>query len=145
MIRLQWFTGMRSGELLAMMVDEIVDKTYRPSRHKNAWRGHDRIIHFGPMAWKIVSEAMANKSGSARLFPGYTSQSYGRAISRACEVAGVRHWHPHQLRHAMACRIRERFGLDGSQAVLGHKTTKAAEIYAKKSTALAREVVDELG
>jgi integrase len=145
MICLQWWTGMRSGELLAMTVDEIVDRTYRPSRHKNAWRGHERIVHFGPNAWPIVTEAMTGKGGSDRLFRGYTSQSYGRAIARACEAAGVPHWHPHRIRHSMACRIRERFGLDGSQAVLGHKTTKAAEIYAKNSTALAREVVDELG
>ena len=29
---------------------------YRPKRHKNAWRGHDRCVMIGPKAQAILAE-----------------------------------------------------------------------------------------
>ncbi len=34
----------------------------------------------------------------------YCTRSYARAITRACELAKVPHWHPHQLRHYVGFR-----------------------------------------
>jgi integrase len=79
------------------------------------------------------------------VFPGYSSQSYGRAVKRACEDAKASHWHPHQLRHAYATRVRASHGLDAAQAILGHKHASVTEIYAAKSTGLAKLVSDEIG
>jgi integrase len=145
MIQVHWLTGMRSGELLEMTPGQIVNGTYRPGRHKNAWRGHVREIPLGPRALEVLAPWLEGKGPDDRIFPGYSSQSYGRAVSRACELAGVPHWHPHQIRHAYATRVRESHGLDAAQAVLGHKTARVTEIYAAKSTGLAKKVVDELG
>ncbi|MBI1325532.1 tyrosine-type recombinase/integrase [bacterium] len=145
MIEIHWLTGMRSGELLAMTPGQIRDGVYRPGKHKNAWRGHVREIPLGPRALELIGPHLEGKGPDDRVFPGYSSQSYGRAVSRACEDAGVPHWHPHQIRHAFATRVREIHGLDAAQAVLGHKTARVTEIYAAKSTGLAKKVVDDLG
>lgn len=145
MILTQWWTGMRSGELLAMTPGQIVEWVYRPSTHKNAWRGHVREIPIGPRAREILTPWIDGKLPGEKIFPGYSPQSYGRAIMRACESAGVRHWHPHQLRHAFATRVRESHGLDAAQAVLGHATARVTEIYAERVGGLAKSVTDEVG
>lgn len=145
MINVQWHTGMRSGELLAMTPGEITDWIYRPGKHKNAWRGHAREIPIGPKCRAILADWIVGKKPDDRIFPGYTPQSYGRAIARACKAAGVNHWHPHQLRHSFASRVRESHGLDAAQAVLGHKTARVTEIYAERVGGLAKKVTDEIG
>lgn len=145
MILVQWHTGMRSGELFELRPSRIIDGVFRPKDHKNAWRGHVREIPIGPKCREVLSEWIAGKGPDDLIFPGYKSQSYGRAISRACKAAGVPHWHPHQLRHAFATRARASHGLDGAQAVLGHKTARVTEIYAERVGGLAKRVVEEIG
>lgn len=145
MILVQWHTGMRSGELLAMTPGQIAGWTYRPKDHKTAWRGHVREIPIGPRARKVLAPWIAGKGEGDLIFSGYTSQSYGRAVSRACKAAKVPHWHPHQLRHSFATRVRASHGLDAAQAILGHKTARVTEIYAERVGGLAKKVVDEIG
>jgi integrase len=58
MIRLQLWTGARSGEICIMRACDI-DVTgtvwlYKPSHHKTAHRGHGRTIALGPNAQHIV-------------------------------------------------------------------------------------------
>lgn len=145
MICVQWHTGMRSGEMLAMTPGEIIEGTYRPGRHKNAWRGHVREIPLGPKCREILGPWIDGKAAGEKIFPGYSAQSYGRAVRRACESAGVPHWHPHQIRHAYATRVRASHGLDAAQAILGHKHARVTEIYAAKSTGLAKMVAEDIG
>lgn len=144
-ILVQWHTGMRSGEVLAMSPGEIIDGMYRPGRHKNAWRGHVREIPIGPKCREILAPWIAGKAAGEKIFPGYSAQSYGRAVGRACESAGVPHWHPHQIRHAYATRVRALYGLDAAQAILGHKHARVTEIYAAKSSGLAKMVAEDIG
>jgi integrase len=75
----------------------------------------------------------------------YTDKAYGHAITVACRKADVEPWHPHQLRHTMATEIRERFGLEAAQVVLGQKNAKVTEIYAERDQKKARSVVSKLG
>ena len=101
----------------------------------------------------------------------YTPAAYRRAIARACdrafphpassaikkkdltpdqrrELAAWRkahRWHPHQLRHSAATRIRRRFGLEGAQAVLGHSELGSTQIYAEKNLDAARAIMQEVG
>jgi len=212
-VELQWLTGARGGEIALMracdidMAGRVWD--YRPAEHKNAWRGHERVIPLGPAAQKIVKEflkadteaylfspadAMAELNAARRasrktpLWPShakrrgrpkrrrlagdhYTKDSYHGAITRACDRAfpppehlrpkvkdngrletekqllarlteaeraelkawrKAHRWHPHQLRHSFATRIRREYDLDAAQAALGHRNVNATEIYAQK-------------
>ena len=54
-------------------------------------------------------------------------------------------WSPNQLRHAMATATRERYGLEGVMATLGHTNPTTSEIYAERNITLAREVARMLG
>lgn len=80
-----------------------------------------------------------------RVSDRYDVPEYRRAITRACKRAGVEHWSPNRLRHAAATQVRERYGLDGCQSLLGHSHARVSEVYAELSTAKAVEIARQLG
>lgn len=89
-----------------------------------------------------------NRVRARRCEPGerYTPGSYRRAIQRACELADVPSWHPHQLRHNAATRLRREFGIDLAQTILGHRLGSAiTELYAEANVEKARAVIAEVG
>lgn len=105
----------------------------------------------------------------------YTTDSYRRAIHRACELAfsmpeelrkvpkeetaeqaaarlaaakawrDTHCWSPNQLRHAAATEIRKRFGLEAAQVALGHSVADVTQIYAERDLAKAAAVMREVG
>jgi integrase len=75
----------------------------------------------------------------------YTVKSYCRAIAYACERVGVPKWHPNQLRHNAATRLRKDFGLDVARAVLGHSSPVVTEVYAELDGAKAAEAMERVG
>ncbi|HEV7280668.1 MAG TPA: site-specific integrase [Pirellulaceae bacterium] len=58
MICLQMLTGMRPGEVVQMRPCDVDARgeiwVYRPPRHKNEWRGRDRVVPLGPKAQRIL-------------------------------------------------------------------------------------------
>jgi integrase len=54
-------------------------------------------------------------------------------------------WHPHQLRHNAATRLRKEFGLDTARAVLGHASAAVTEVYAEMDGAKAAEAMERVG
>ncbi len=91
----------------------------------------------------------------------YTTDSYRRAIDRACDKAfpapddatpeqarqwKIEHrWAPNRLRHSAATEIRKRFGLEAAQVVLGHSDADVTQIYAERDMAKAAAVIREVG
>ena len=75
----------------------------------------------------------------------YTKESYCRAINRACKNVGVPTWHPHQLRHNAATRLRKEFELEAAQVILGHRSAEVTQIYAERDEGKAREIVKQIG
>lgn len=113
-------------------------------------------------------EASGRRAG---MRPCYDRRSYGQAIYRACDRAfrhpeidavkpGARtpaqrrelkewrkrnRWSPLQLRHAAATRIRKLYGLEASQAVLGHAKADVTQVYAERLDGVAREIARSTG
>lgn len=54
-------------------------------------------------------------------------------------------WHPHQLRHNAATRIRKERGLDAARAILGHRSLAITEVYAELDQSLAADTIRQLG
>lgn len=55
------------------------------------------------------------------------------------------HWHPNQLRHNAATRLRKLFGLEAARVVLGHHSPVVTEIYAEMDQAKAADVMKKIG
>jgi integrase len=75
----------------------------------------------------------------------FTTNSYRRAVHRACLRAGIPPWNPHRLRHSAATRVRRECGIEAASAVLGHSSLKVTEIYAERNRGLAEEAMERLG
>ena len=75
----------------------------------------------------------------------YTTDSYRRAIERACKKADCTPWSPNQLRHTRGTELRSRFGLEAAQTVLGHDKADITQIYAERDFELAERVMREVG
>lgn len=110
-----------------------------------------------------------------RRTPGerYDTDSYRRAIERGCvrafrmperlrvipptatdrderrkqasEWRAENVWHPNQLRHAAATKVRAEFGLEAAGAVLGHAGLEVTQVYAEKSEKTAERIALQLG
>jgi integrase len=161
MVEIQWLTGCRPQSIVAAEASQfdLKKKIWRPL-NKNEWRGQTLVIPLGPRAIKLIKAQIKESEGLPRLFcpirtggranarygMQYTVYSYRQAIQRAqkrLEMSPL--WTPHQLRHGRATQIRDRFGLEAAQAVLGHVSIDATQIYASRLFDLARRVLDETG
>ena len=75
----------------------------------------------------------------------YTNASYRRAITRACQDAGVNPWHPNQLRHTFATEARAAGGIEAVQGLLGHSELSTSQVYAERLNGLAEAVALKIG
>jgi integrase len=94
----------------------------------------------------------------------YTTESYRRAIARGCDKANeaaqeakrlqgleidderlIPRWHPHQLRHSYATRIRKEHGLEAARVLLGHRSMAVTEVYAEVDRSRMAEIVAKSG
>jgi integrase len=57
----------------------------------------------------------------------------------------IPHWHPHQLRHNIATRLRRDYGIDAARVILGHKTAAVTEIYAEADQVKAAAIMSKVG
>lgn len=54
-------------------------------------------------------------------------------------------WHPNQLRHSFATKVRRAHGLEAAQVLLGHAKADVTQVYAEKNEALAIAVAGQIG
>ncbi len=93
------------------------------------------------------SQAGRRRKTNPKKRPGlhYTSSSYQHAISKACLRGKTEHWSPNQIRHTRATELRQLFGLEACQAVLGHRQAFVTQIYAERDFAAAARIMGEAG
>lgn len=85
----------------------------------------------------------------------YDAHTLRRAIARAVTAANrqrkaaglspIAKWHPYQVRHAAATRLRADFGLDVARCVLGHSSAAMTEVYAEIDQTKARAAIEQIG
>jgi integrase len=54
-------------------------------------------------------------------------------------------WHPHQLRHTAATRLRKQYGVEMARVVLGHSSIEVSELYAEIDIEAAKEAMKKSG
>ena len=75
----------------------------------------------------------------------YDKNAYGQAIRRGCAKAGVPLWHPNQLRHNVATRIRQQYGIEAARQLLGHRSIAVTEVYAEADACRVVRIMAEAG
>jgi integrase len=96
---------------------------------------------------KVQPSQVSRRNAKAKKLPGerYARTSYCHAIYKAAEKAGVESWHPNQLRHLFATRVRKAHGLEAAQVLLGHARANTTEIYAERNQVLPATVAEKVG
>jgi integrase len=94
----------------------------------------------------------SNRKAEPAREPGdrYCTASYRRAVEYAISAARragltIASFHPHQLRHTAATRIRREMGRDAARALLGHRHMKITDDYAEIDETLAVEAARRFG
>jgi len=163
MVHFQRLTGARPGEVCRMRPRDI-DRSgevwrYVPDEHKMDHHDRSRIIYIGPQAQEILKPYLFGDDlpcfRSPRSPRGFNSRSYHDriqcAISRANKhrvkqgLEPLPKWAPNQLRHSAGTAVRQRFGLEAAQVVLGHSRADVTQVYAERDERLAVEVARQVG
>jgi len=164
MVQVQLLTGMRPGEVCGLKrayfnCDGDVWTATLPT-HKNSWRGLERVVYFGPEAQQILKPYFLRRKSNEYLFsPGdafegdpdrklgacYTTQSYGRAIYRACLRADVLQWYPNRLRHTAGTECCKKYDLEAAGIMLGHHDPRATRVYAEPDNEKAIRIARAMG
>lgn len=149
------YTAARPGELIGRKLKEIeMGKhvwTVHLDKHKNKWRGQERVIVMGPASQALLKPLIEGIDPEDYIFSingrnrPYTIDAWRKAIHRACDGAGISRWQPNQLRHTAATMIRERFGVEAAQVFLGHSSITTTQIYAETNRETAHKIAKEIG
>ncbi len=152
-IRFQLHTGCRPGEALIAREcdidasDEVWE--YRPATHKTEHCDQSRVILLGPNAQDVVNDYLTSDPAdplfASKLGTPYRRDSYRTVLHRACRKVGIAPWNPNRLRHRFGTLVRQQFGLEEAQVVLGHAHAYVTEVYAERDLAKAREVAAAIG
>lgn len=144
MAKVQRLAGLRPQHVCEMRAGDL-DRTgevwkYLPPAvgTKTLHLGKRPAYYFGPKAQAVLAPLLDGKGPADHVFTWkrgertyrVTRAAYGLAIGAACVRAGVSHWTPHQLRHALATEVAERFrSLDTAAAAIGDSNAVAGAVY----------------
>jgi integrase len=163
MVQFQRLTGARPGEVCGMRPKDI-DRSgdvwrYVPAEHKMDHHDRGRIIFIGPHAQEVLKPYLFGDDlpcfRSAKSPRGFNSRSYHDRVQSAVARANkdrakqglepLPTWAPNQLRHNAGTAVRQRFGLEAAQVVLGHAKADVTQVYAERDQRLAVEVARQVG
>lgn len=173
MLEVHMATGMRVTELCNMRWSEIEPYqdglyAFRPTEHKTKHRGVDKTIFIRA---ELVERMRALKRTGAKDTDDSVFLSWGKGKASkykgAIQPSGYRHaieraqkrmneeridnklpilpkWTLLQIRHSVATMVRQLHGLEAAQAMLGHSSIEATQIYAEKRTDLAAQIASKM-
>jgi site-specific recombinase XerD len=138
-VRLMAETGMRVGELLSLTLDDV--SVVRGLATINLTKGRrGRVVPFGPVTAQSIDRYIRARKGhrlagteTLWLGDGGRNISYHGlrgAIMRRAELAGIKDFHLHMLRHTYATRWLRAGGSEGGlMAVAGWKRREMIDRY----------------
>ena len=145
-IQVQRLTGMRSKELLSMTPQDCDMSRdhwiYRLEKHKTEKHIGVTFVLIPRPAVEILLANMP-KTYSDRWF-SWTVGHQARSVARACLLAGVPHWYPHQLRHNLATEINEKLDIVAAQKLLRHTDPRMTRRYSKETVEGLLSIADQL-
>lgn len=156
------FIGPRAQEVLTPYLLRPADAyCFDPRETLNQRRERDSARRKTPLS--CGNRPGTNRKPKPRRQPKdhYTTQSYARAIARACELAfpapedldkdalkawrREHTWSPNQLRHLLATEVRREHGLEASKVLLGHSAIGVTQHYAELDRTKALEIAAKIG
>jgi integrase len=96
---------------------------------------------------RTARQRAKKRKKNPKRIPGetYDRTSYRNAVRRGCLRADVPVFTPYQIRHTYGTRVRQEYGLEAAQVVLGQTGADATQGYAERNLTLAVEVAKKIG
>lgn len=144
-VRLMAETGMRAGEVCGLTLDDVnLDRGLATVRRGKGGKG--RIAPFGPQTGVAIDRYVRARrthrlADTAALWLGDRGKGleyYGlhAALKYRAEIAGLKNFHPHLLRHTAASRWLAAGGSEGGlMAVAGWSTRDMIDRYTRSTAA----------
>jgi site-specific recombinase XerD len=145
LVRLMVETGLRAGECVALTLDDVdLDAGMATVRRGKGGKG--RRVAFGPQTARAIDRYLRMRRGhkladSGRLWLADNGRSFGYDGLRAtlvwrAELAGIKGFHPHVLRHTAAHRWLAAGGSEGGlMATAGWASRAMVDRYAAATRA----------
>lgn len=146
-VRLALETGMRQGEILSLMWENI-DLDQKVAHLADTKNGDARDVPLSPGALGVLRELRPGRGEATPLraprgvvFP-IGQMSVVHAFAHACKKADITGLRFHDLRHEATSRLFERgFGIQQVAAITGHKTLQMLKRYTHlRATDLAEQL-----
>ena len=150
MLLLQLATGCRVGEIRTMQGKDL-DRSgkvwvFRPTKHKNSWRGKRREIPIGASGQVVLKEFLV-PDPDAYLFASWAGKPYeqshlARAVRTVCKREKIPYWSPRQIRKLVAQKAADLVGIEYASALLGHGGIALTQaVYAKNLLEKSTEAI----
>ena len=147
-VRLMTETGMRAGELIAMQTDDV-DLKRDLAVVRRGKGGKGRIVPFGPQTataidrylhmrqpHRLAGDSVGPLWLGADNWRPFNYYGLRHALQRRAELADIKGFHPHKLRHTAATRWLRAGGSEGGlMAVAGWSTRDMIDRYTGASAA----------
>ncbi|MCV7251213.1 tyrosine-type recombinase/integrase [Mycobacterium hackensackense] len=144
-VRLMAETGMRAGEVCGLTVDDI-DLNRGIVTVRRGKGGKGRIAPFGPSTGVAIDRYLRTRrthllAATSTLWLGDRGKSleyYGlhKTLKYRADLAGLKHFHPHLLRHTAASRWLAAGGSEGGlMSVAGWATRDMIDRYTRSTAA----------
>lgn len=141
-------------QLLEPFLDRADDVYLFSPRESIAWWNQQRSRKTRQFPCEIRAVEKRKKltmkrRGGRPLSSRYSTCSYGKSIVVAVEKANkagasVPVWHPNQLRHSIATKLRKLLGQQAAQAWLGHAKIDTTALYAEVQEDELRQISERL-
>lgn len=163
MLLLQWWTGMRSGEVRTIRAGDVTIEgdnwIYQPREHKTDYLGHERVVIIGPRGQAVLRpwlEAARKRGEDSPCFPSQGSRGrgkgepltrtgYAEAIREAAILAGVKGFRAYLSRHVTRMRVSRKYGDEAARSILGQRRLEVTLGYGSLDMDLARDVQRKIG
>ncbi|HEX4610534.1 MAG TPA: hypothetical protein VH092_20260 [Urbifossiella sp.] len=154
MVRAHWFIGCRPQDITGLTPADL-DREASPwlwtvEKHKNEDREQPLTYWIGPKAQAVLEPLLAGCPADRRVFGAgewtpVTRLEYGRFVKRACKLAEIDPWTPHQICKARATEVMRRYESEEAAAAIGDTPEVAAKVYIDPMDAVRRRIAKELG
>lgn len=145
--------GLRVSEACSLTVDNIYWSTDTPSLRFADKRGKERVVPMNPEVQDVLREWLESRrfSDSEYVFCNLRNgqhlsrKTVWAALKTCAQRAGIRHVHPHMLRHTFGTDLADRdVPVERIKDLMGHASIGAASIYISVSEEQKRRSVDRI-
>lgn len=144
--------GLRVSEACALTLDQVHWTTETPYLRFRGKRGRERIVPMNLHVQDALRTWLDKRAGESdyvfcnlRTGGRLSRKTVWDALNRYAERAGIRHVHPHMLRHSFGTSLADReVPLERIKELMGHASVQTSQIYITVSAEQKRRAVERI-